>query len=126
MAIDITESIDIVEYMNMYPSMTGGGHVFIMTAITNKGNRVLIYAPMVTISSHSIESSASDEYDAEWRRTLDEIRHRRYCKFFSEFFAVKSTDGCSEYFKVIYLDGVHKPTVRKEEIEKMFGCKIDG
>ena len=31
------------------------------------------------------------------------------------------------YIKVIYLDGPQsKPIVKKEEVEKLFGCQIDG
>ena len=40
MAIDYTESIKDIEFINVFPSMSGGGHVFLMTAITDKGNRV--------------------------------------------------------------------------------------
>ena len=30
------------------------------------------------------------------------------------------------YFTVVPLDKQHKFTIKKEEIEKLFGCQIDG
>ena len=124
MAVDFSERIKDIEFINMFPSMNSSGHVFLMTAITDKGNRVLVYAPMVRLSEANIESYYEEEGD--WHRSLREISRRRHCKFMTEMFAVKSTDGCSEYFKIIYLDGTFTKHIKKEEIEKLFGCEIDG
>jgi hypothetical protein len=52
MAVDYTESIKDIEFINVFPSMGGGDHVFLMTAITDKGNRVLVYAPMVKVGNY--------------------------------------------------------------------------
>ena len=124
MAIDYSERIKDIEFINMFPSMNSGGHVFLMTAITDKGNRVLLYAPMVRLGDADIHSYTDDEYD--WHCTLREISLRRHCKFMTEMFAVKSTNGGSEFFKIVYLDGVFTKHIKKEEIEKLFGCEIDG
>ena len=124
MAVDYSERIKDIEFINMFPSMNSSGHVFLMTAITDKGNRVLLYAPMVKLSEADIYSYADSDYD--WYCTLREISLRRHCKFMTEMFAVKSTNGGSEFFKIVYLDGVFTKHIKKEEIEKLFGCEIDG
>lgn len=124
MAVDYSERIKDIEFINMFPSMNNGGHVFLMTAITDKGNRILVYAPMVKLGDADIQSYTENEYD--WRCTLRDISLRRHCKFMTEMFAVKSTNGGSEFFKIIYLDGTFTKHIKKEEIEKMFGCEIDG
>jgi hypothetical protein len=95
-----------------------------MTAITDKGNRVLVYAPLVRVGDHEITSGY--DYDADWHTSLYNIAHRRYCKFITDLFAVENLNKKGEFFKIIYLDGNFKQKVKKEEIEKMFGCEIDG
>lgn len=124
MAIDYSENIKDIEFINVFPSMTGGGHVFLMTAITDKGNRVLVYAPMVKVGDYQINSGIEDGYD--WHTSLHNITHRRYCQIITDMFMVKGVGGHDEYFKVIYLDGDFKQKIKKEAIEKMFGCEIDG
>ena len=124
MAIDYNERIKDIEYINIFPSLKGEGHVFIMTAITDKGNRVLTYAPMVKLGDANVESGY--EHEADWHTSLYNITRRRYCKFITDMFMVKGVNGLDEYFKVVYLDGSFTKKVKKEEVEKMFGCEIDG
>ena len=124
MAIDYSETIDKIEFVNIFPSLNSNDHVFLMTAITNKGNRVLVYAPMVKVGDYQINSGA--EYDCDWRTSLYDITHRRYCQFITDIFAVKNANNQGEFFKVFYLDGNFKQKIKKEDIEKMFGCEIDG
>ena len=124
MAIDYSESIKDIEFINVFPSTNGDEHVFLMTAITNKGSRVLVYAPMVKVGNYQINSGI--DCDCDWSTSLYNITHRRYCQMITDLFVVKNTNGCDEFFKVIYLDGNFKQKIKKEEIEKMFGCEIDG
>lgn len=124
MAIDYSENIKDIEFINVFPSMNSSGHVFLMTAITNKGNRVLVYAPMVKVGDYQINSGA--ECDSDWHTSLYNITHRRYCQMITDLFVVKGIGGHDEFFKVIYLDGDFRQKIKKEEIEKMFGCEIDG
>ena len=125
MAVDYSERIDKIEFVNMFPSMNSNDHVFLMTAITDKGNRVLVYAPMVKLGDYQINSGT--DFDCDWRSTsLREITRRRYCQFITDIFAVKNFNNHDEFFKVLYLDGNFKQKIKKEEIEKMFGCEIDG
>ena len=124
MSIDYNESIKDIEFINMFPSMNSGGHVFIMTAITDKGNRILVYAPVVKLGEASINSYCDEDYS--WRTTLRDITLRRHCQFMTEMFAVKSTNNYDEFFKIFYLDGNFKTKIKKSEIEKLFGCEIDG
>jgi hypothetical protein len=104
--------------------MSHVGHVFLMTAITDKGHRVLVYAPLVKVGDYEVASGY--DYDADWHTSLHNIVHRRYCKFITDLFAVESLNKNGEFFKIIYLDGNFKQKIKKEEIEKMFGCEIDG
>ena len=124
MAVDYNERIQGIEFINVFPSLNHAGHVFIMTAITDKGHRVLVYAPLIRVGDFEIESGYDS--DADWRTSLYNIAHRRYCKFITDLFVVESTDKNCEYFKIFYLDGDFKQKIKKEEIEKMFGCEIDG
>lgn len=124
MNIDYNESIKDIEFINMFPSMNSSGHVFIMTAITDKGNRILVYAPVVKLGKASINSYCDEDYS--WRTTLRDITLRRHCQFMTEMFAVKSTNNYDEFFKIFYLDGNFKTKIKKSEIEKLFGCEIDG
>ena len=104
--------------------MSHVGHVFLMTAITDKGRRVLVYAPLVKVGDSEITSGYDTE--ADWHTSLYNITHRRYCQMITDLFVVKGIGGHDEFFKVIYLDGNFKQKIKKEEIEKMFGCEIDG
>ena len=124
MAIDYTENIKDIEFINVFPSMSHAGHVFLMTTITDKGRRVLIYAPLVKVGDHEISSGYDSE--ADWHTSLYNVAHRRYCKFITDLFAVESTNKNSEFFKIVYLDGVFTKKIKKEDIEKIFGCEIDG
>ena len=124
MAVDYSENIKDIEFINVFPSMTHAGHVFLMTAITDKGHRVLVYAPLVKVGNYEIATGYDGE--ADWYTSLENIVSRRYCKFITDLFAVESINKNREYFKVIYLDGDFKQKIKKEEIEKMFGCEIDG
>jgi hypothetical protein len=124
MAIDYSENIKDIEFINVFPSMTHNGHVFLMTAITDKEHRVLVYAPLVKVGNYEIATGYDEE--ADWYTSLNNIVNRRYCKFITDLFAVESVNKNREYFKVIYLDGNFKQKIKKEEIEKMFGCEIDG
>jgi hypothetical protein len=124
MAIDYNENIKDIEFINVFPSASHVGHVFLMTAITDKGHRVLVYAPLVRVGDSEITSGYDTE--ADWYTSLYNIVHRRYCKFITDLFAVENLNKNGEFFKVIYLDGNFKQKIKKEEIEKMFGCEIDG
>lgn len=124
MAVDYSENIKDIEFINMFPSMNHVGHVFLMTAITDKGRRVLVYAPLVKVGDSEITSGY--DCDADWHTSLYNITHRRYCKFITDLFVVENINKTGEFFKIVYLDSNFKQKIKKEEIEKLFGCEIDG
>lgn len=124
MAADYSENIKDIEFINVFPSMSHAGHVFLMTAITDKGHRVLVYAPLVKVGDAEITSGY--DCDADWHTSLYNITHRRYCKFITDLFVVENINKKGEFFKIVYLDGDFTQKIKREEIEKMFGCEIDG
>ena len=124
MAIDFNERIKDIEFINVFPSMSHAGHVFLMTAITDKGHRVLVYAPLIKVGDFEVESGYDS--DADWHTSLYNIVNRRYCKFITDVFVVENANKHDEFFKIVYLDGVFTKHIKKEEIEKLFGCEIDG
>ena len=126
MTVDLNETIKDIEFINMFPSRKDNCHVFLMTAITDKGNRVLVYAPMVKLGDHEINAGSVPINESDWYSPLQNIIRRRYCQFITDVFAVKSTNNSDEFFKILYLDGVFTKHIKKEEIEKLFGCEIDG
>ena len=128
------ERIQRTELINIFPSSASNGdHVFIMTAITDLGNRVLIYAPLVKLDEKSIKtedlSGWFDCYNDICKSSLYQLARSRFIKFFADMYAVKETSG-EFFFKVFYLDqfdGIfEKPKIDKQEIEKLFGCEVNG
>ncbi len=128
------ERIQRTELINVFPSSTSNGdHVFIMTAITDLGNRVLIYAPLVKLDERSIKTEEQFEpfefYNDVCKLHLYDIARSRFLKFFADMYAVKEASG-EFFFKVFYLDqfdGIfEKPKIDKQEIEKLFGCEVNG
>ena len=120
------ERISHIEFVNIYPS-GADNHVFIMTAVTSGSHRILIYAPMISLYDTTMDSSYEPEEVYDWRhRPIMSLRGKRTVRFGTTIYSIKSTNNCEEFFKVICLDGPAEKAVKKEDIEKLFGCKIDG
>lgn len=118
-----------VEFLTLYPNKEGN-KTLLATALTTEGYRVLLYAPSVSISMMEMNSRQEYEecYDAR-HIPITELPGMRTLKIENTAYFMKGRRNENEtwFIKIIYLDGPQsKPLVKKEEIEKLFGCTIDG
>lgn len=115
-----------VEYMAAYPAVNGKNNEKVLIVVLNtlEGNRQLLYAPRVIQREMDIESSASyQEVRGYCNILLDQIPLSREMIINNSFYVLPDE---KTFFNLVTLDRQPKPTIRKEEIEKLFGCKIDG
>lgn len=129
MAFAKTDYLKEVEFLTLYPNKEGD-KTLLATAITAEGYRVLLYAP--SVSTPMMEMNSHQEYgeycDAR-NIPIMKLSGMRTLKIENTAYLMKGRHNECEtwYIKVIYLDGPQsKPTVKKEEVEKLFGCQIDG
>ena len=112
-----------IEYMAVYPN----GHPYekvLLVIVREMEERGLVYAPRVTTRSLEIEQdlSASEIYDRRGHK-IAEYCSAREIVINNEMYVLVDE---KTYFNIIPLDKQHKPLVKKEEVEKLFGCQIDG
>ena len=112
-----------IEYMAVYPN--GRPNERALLIVTKEmGERWLIYAPRVI--AHSIgmkqDLSTHEIHDARGNK-LAEYCTAREVVINNEIYVLADE---KTYFNIIPLDKQHKPLVKKEEVEKLFGCQIDG
>ena len=129
MAFTKTDYLKEVEFLTLYPNKEGN-KTLLATALTTEGYRVLLYAPSVSSPNMSMDSRQEYEeyYDAR-NIPLMKLPGMRTLKIENTVYFMKNHHNETEpwFTKVIYLDGPQsKPLVKKEEVEKLFGCWIDG
>ena len=118
-----------VEFLTLYPNEEGD-KTLLATALTTEGYRVLLYAPSVT--TPTMEMNSRQEYEECYNAhniPIMKLPGMRTLKIENTAYLMKGRHNECEtwYIKVIYLDGPqNKPLVKKEEVEKLFGCQIDG
>lgn len=112
-----------IEYMAVYPNGRPDEKVLLIIA-KEKGERWLIYAPRVIQRTLEMEQdlSAREIYDGKGRLIAEYCSVREIILNNEVYVLADETT----YFNAIPLDKQHKPTVKKEEVEKLFGCQIDG
>lgn len=112
-----------IEYMAVYPNGRPDEKV-LLVIVKEMGERWLVYAPRVTHHSLKMEQdlSAREIYDGRGHR-IAEYCSAREMVINNEMYALADE---KIYFNIIPLDKQHKPLVKKEEVEKLFGCQIDG
>lgn len=129
MAFTKTDYLKEVEFLTLYPNEEGD-KTLLATAITTEGHRVLLYAP--SVSSPIMEMNSRQEYEECYNARnipIMELPGMRTLKIENTAYLMKGRHNEHEtwYIKVVYLDGPQsKPLVKKEEVEKLFGCQIDG
>ena len=112
-----------IEYMAVYPNGRPDEKVLLIVA-KEMGERWLIYAPRVIAHSLEMEQdlSAREIYDSRGHK-IAEYHSAREIVINNELYVLADE---KTYFNIVPLDRQHKPLVKKEEVEKLFGCQIDG
>lgn len=118
-----------VEFLTLYPNKESGRTLFAI-ATTTKGYRVLLYAPSVSTPITEVNNYQEYEtcYDAR-NIPISSLPSMRTLKIENTVYLMRDHHNECEtwHIKVVYLDGPQsKPLVKKEEVEKLFGCRIDG
>lgn len=125
MKTPIIHSSDI-EYMVTYPAVgcNSSERVLLMVLNTKDSGRWLVYAPRVVQRNCEMTmDSRYNEYRDARGHTIAEIEQSREVIINNELFALSDN---KVFFNLVALDQQYKPTVKKEEVEKLFGCRIDG
>ena len=114
-----------VEYMTTYPVIGGRANEKVLMVVLNtaESGRWLLYAPSVVQRNIEVESSYNyrDYRDCHGNTLFRDISGREV--IISNELYVLSND--TVVFNLIALDNQHKRTVKKEEIEKLFGCIVE-
>lgn len=129
MAFMKTDYLKKIEFLILYPNEEGD-KTLLATAITTEGYRVLLYAPSVSTPTMELNNQQEYEelYDAR-NIPIMKLPSMRTLKIENTAYLMQNRHNECEtwYIKVIYLDGPQsKSLVKKEEVEKLFGCVIDG
>ena len=129
--MDFTEMdfLEEVEFLTIYPNKEDGKTLFAI-ATTTKGHRVLLYAPSVSIPVIGVNNYQEYEtcYDAR-NIPITTLPSMGTLKIENTVYLMRGchNEGRTWRIKIIYLDEPQsKPLVKKEEVEKLFGCLIDG
>ena len=115
-----------VEYMAAYPVVNGKNNEKVLIVVLNtlEGSRWLLYAPRVIQRVMDVEASVGyQEVKGYCNILLDKIPFSREMIINNSFYVLPDE---KTFFNLVALDEQPKPTIKKEEIEKLFGCKIDG
>lgn len=115
-----------VEYMTTYPTVGGKSNEKVLMVVLNtlENGRWLLYAPRVIQREMDMETSVNyREVRGHGNILLDQIPYSREMIINNSFYVLPDE---KTFFNLIALDRQPQPTVKKEEIEKLFGCKIDG
>ena len=129
MAFTKNDYLKEVEFLTLYPNEEGD-KTLLATAITTEGHHVLLYAP--SVSTPMMEMNSHQEYEEYYNAhniPIMKLPGMRTLKIENTAYLMKGRHNECEtwYIKVVYLDGPQsKPIVKKEEVEKLFGCQIDG
>ena len=120
---EYNEHISEVEFVTAYPKPNSQEKIFLAIVRLEKGKRALIYAPSIARCEMSI-SVEEDIHDCRFGgRRLCEISNSRYVMIGNEMHTLPNS---RTHFTVVVLDEVTAPHVKKGDIEKLFGCIVDG
>lgn len=114
-----------VEYMATYPAIDGKESEKVLMVVLNTAEgRWLLYAPKVIQREMDLEISYGyQDIRGHHNVLLNRIPSSREMVINNSLYVLPDE---KTFFNLIALDRQPQPTVKKEEIEKLFGCKIDG
>jgi hypothetical protein len=130
MNIDMNQSIrsSDIEYMTAYPKMGGRPEekVLLVVGRTIEGYRYLVYAPTVILKNTEMEQDISytEYYGGKHNTLLGSIPTSRRITLNNEMYVLPNDN--ETFFSLIFLDKQPAHHVKKGDIEKLFGCVIDG
>lgn len=117
-----------IEFMTTYPKMGGrpDEKVLLVIGRTHEGYRYLVYAPRVVQKEVGMEQQYDSLDYRDGRGTvLGSITTSRTMTINNEMYVLPN-DDTETFFSLIFLDKQPAPHVKKGDIEKLFGCVIDG
>ena len=117
-----------IEFMTTYPTVGGRPEekTLLMIARDNELGRVLVYAPRVIHKNIAMEQECCrKEYRTHNDIVLGEYITNRSLTINGELWVLPEDDK-DTFFSIHTLDKSPARHVKKEEIEKLFGCVIDG
>lgn len=114
-----------VEYMATYPAIDGKENEKVLMVVLNTTEgRWLLYAPKVIQCEMDLEISYGyQDIRGHHNILLNLIPSSREMVINNSLYVLTDKEI---FFNLVALDKQPKLTVKKEEIEKLFGCKIDG
>ena len=130
MNIDMNQPIrpSDIEYMTAYPKMGGRPEekVLLVVGRTMEGYRYLVYAPTVILTNTEMEQDISytEYYGGKHNTLLGSIPTSRKITLNNEMYVLPNDNDT--FFNLIFLDKQPALHVKKGDIEKLFGCVIDG
>ena len=130
MNIDMNQSIrpSDIEYMTTYPKMGGRPEekVLLVVGRTMEGYRYLVYAPTVILTNTEMEQDIgyTEYYGGKHNTLLGSIPTSRKITLNNEMYVLPNDNDT--FFNLIFLDKQPALHVKKGDIEKLFGCVIDG
>jgi hypothetical protein len=130
MNIDMNQSIrpSDIEFMTTYPKMGGRPEekVLLIVGRTVEGYRYLVYAPTVVLRDVEMEQDVgyTEYYGGKHNTLLGSIPTSRKITLNNEMYVLPNDNDT--FFNLIFLDKQPALHVKKGDIEKLFGCVIDG
>lgn len=124
-ANDYNQHIKEVEFITTYPKKgSATDNVMVAIVLLENNKRALIYTP--AIHPVNLDFEISEEYEDYGLRgvKLGVIPTTRHVKIGCDLYTISKENGT--LFSVVLLDDVPAPHVNRKEIEKLFGCIIDG
>lgn len=124
-ANDYNQHIKEVEFITTYPRKgSATDNVMVAIVLLENDKRALVYAP--AIRPVNLDFTISEEYEDYGFRgvKLGVIPTTRHVKIGCDLYTIPKENG--NLFSVVLLDDAPAPHVNRKEIEKLFGCVIDG
>lgn len=119
------QHITEIEYITVYPQRTGNNYVMLAVALLESGTRVLVYGTNLQRIEMGTEITSDYQDYCLFGKTVRRIETARKMVVNTELYCIPDDKGM--LFSIMVLDGTPTTkTIKKEEIEKLFGCKVDG